>query len=324
MNWYLRKADQTIYGPVDLPTLCAWATHARIMPDDELSPDNQTWQAAPSLADLKMEWFIDLGDDQRYGPLHVLALAELVRDGSAPASQAVVHATDGTTGTIAEILLPILMAQPAPEPPPPPKPAPAPNPAPEPAPVVVAAPAPAPTPAPVEKPAPAEKAPEPASQPVAVEEQLNRLLRGTLSRDEANILEGELKKKLPATLPMAGGNVNTGDMLKSYRELSKKFDGLVAQLYAKDEELAQLRTYRSEAEKELEKQVAEAQAAAEGERAELAKVRLQLAEFEKNHQEVVKAFRDLNDRYIRLRQQSESGLAPAPAKATEKPKVRLV
>ena len=118
MNWYLRKQDQTVYGPVALAALQDWARGGRVLPDDEVSPDRQVWQRAPALPDLQMEWLIDLGDGERFGPVHVLALAELVREGSVPADVWVQHVSDGRISQLAAVALPAVLAVPPPVPPP--------------------------------------------------------------------------------------------------------------------------------------------------------------------------------------------------------------
>ena len=50
-----------------------------------------------------------------------------------------------------------------------------------------------------------------------------------------------------------------------------------------------------------------------------------MVELEQAHVEIVRAYRDLNDRYIRLRQvQSDAGPAAIPPSPSDKPKIRLV
>ncbi len=292
MNWYLQKSDKTIYGPVDLATLCGWAASGRIMPDDEVSSDKKTWQAAPALADLKMVWLIDLGEGERFGPVHQLALADLVRDGSAPVDQPVIHATDGTTCTLAEAVLPALLKQPAPL-------------------------APAPIPEPV-------AAPEPPPPPPAVEDPELPRLRSLLSEAEARLRELELARRAPAELQVANQTVDAATLLDTYRELSHNYDNLLDQLNGKAAELAQTLAAHAAIKKDLENQLAQAREAGQRYQRDAEIARQKMNEVEQTHLEVVRSYRDLNERYIRLRQQqADSASAPAP-KTPEKPKVRLV
>ena len=62
MNWYLRKKDGEIYGPVDLETLQLWATDSRIAPEDEASTDREHWSPASGIPDLGMDWVVELRD----------------------------------------------------------------------------------------------------------------------------------------------------------------------------------------------------------------------------------------------------------------------
>ena len=65
---------------------------------------------------------------------------------------------------------------------------------------------------------------------------------------------------------------------------------------------------------------------------ELAQREERLAKIEQTHADIVRAYRELNDRHIRLRQQTEGQQAPATGDAAappkggrpDKPKVRLV
>ncbi len=91
-QWWLKTADGTRYGPVGLPTLCAWAADARVAPGCVVSPDGERWTAAHELAPLRMDWFVELGDGTEYGPLNLLAVADLVREGSVRVGARLRHA----------------------------------------------------------------------------------------------------------------------------------------------------------------------------------------------------------------------------------------
>ena len=81
-KWTLRKADGSRYGPVPLETLKEWACTGRIAPEDEISEDGSRWVRAATLPALEMRWEVILPDGSAYGPLNILAIGELLLDGS--------------------------------------------------------------------------------------------------------------------------------------------------------------------------------------------------------------------------------------------------
>ena len=52
--------------------------------------------------------------------------------------------------------------------------------------------------------------------------------------------------------------------------------------------------------------------------------RARLAKTEEAHLELVRSYRELNDRHIRLRQKAETAGQPSDTNAGDKPKVRLI
>jgi len=94
VNWHLKK-DDAVYGPVDLATLQHWAADGRIAPDDVLSTDLAAWIRARDMADLKMDWVADLGQGAEMGPLHLLALLDYLRDGTVRPETAIRHKRTG-------------------------------------------------------------------------------------------------------------------------------------------------------------------------------------------------------------------------------------
>lgn len=111
MAWYLKKNSGDVYGPVDLPTLQLWATDGRVAADDQVSEDRQAWQPAPNLSDLAMDWNVQLQDGSFYGPVHVLALRDLLADASVTRTAGLTHKISGEKSTVSEALLPVLMEQ---------------------------------------------------------------------------------------------------------------------------------------------------------------------------------------------------------------------
>jgi len=76
--WYLRIDDGSMYGPVTLNELIAWARQGRIEPHNELSPDGQTWRPACEIDALAMDWEVLLPGENQYGPVCRETLPELI------------------------------------------------------------------------------------------------------------------------------------------------------------------------------------------------------------------------------------------------------
>jgi chromosome segregation ATPase len=78
-RWYVRTPDGTVYGPASLLTLSLWAADARVVPGCEVSPwDTDSWRPAESVPELRMLWFLETAAGTVYGPLNLLAVADLL------------------------------------------------------------------------------------------------------------------------------------------------------------------------------------------------------------------------------------------------------
>ena len=111
MEWYLKKADGEVFGPVSTPALRQWAAGGRIAPDDQLSSDLETWMPAIDLPDLGLDWMVELGPDKIYGPFHLLALGDLIREGGVPAAAPIIHRVTGERHILHEALLLVVLEQ---------------------------------------------------------------------------------------------------------------------------------------------------------------------------------------------------------------------
>ncbi|MBN1269628.1 MAG: DUF4339 domain-containing protein [Kiritimatiellae bacterium] len=109
--WYLKKSDGSVFGPVDTPDLKEWAADGRVAPDDQVSPDQKKWQAAPSLDELGMCWNITVEGDESFGPLHILALCDLVEQGSVARDAQITNTKTGETFAAGEALLTALLSE---------------------------------------------------------------------------------------------------------------------------------------------------------------------------------------------------------------------
>ena len=75
--WYLLKnEDNTLFGPIPLSQLQAWAAAAQISPLDKISQDQSEWNRAPTCPDLYMDWLVQPSPGQLYGPTTVGALRD--------------------------------------------------------------------------------------------------------------------------------------------------------------------------------------------------------------------------------------------------------
>ena len=109
-GWFLKLPDQTVYGPVPLGTLREWAADRRIAPGYEISTDRAEWRLASSLPELNMAWLVEQADGTSYGPLHINAVLEFIREGKVGAADRMRHAATGETGTALEILARLYVA----------------------------------------------------------------------------------------------------------------------------------------------------------------------------------------------------------------------
>ncbi len=101
-HWFILKADGNVYGPATLTELKEWVSDGRIEPDDQLSPDEETWTPAIEYAELEMEYIILFPENQLYGPVHRAVLDQLIKDGDIAADQLVRHASSGRELTARE------------------------------------------------------------------------------------------------------------------------------------------------------------------------------------------------------------------------------
>lgn len=111
-HWYLLKAaDNEIFGPAALDQLRNWAAEAKISPLDRVSNDDRkTWQRAPMITGLQMDWLIEMPDNFLYGPTSVGTLQEFLATGEIDEHVNVINTLDGTKTRISE--LPFFKASP--------------------------------------------------------------------------------------------------------------------------------------------------------------------------------------------------------------------
>lgn len=101
--WFLKKFGAgDIHGPVSFEKLREWADAAQINPQDSVSTDGRSWTKAPMIAELKMDWLVEVPDNPLYGPTTAGALLEFIRMGEIAPSTHIVNCCTGESLTIAE------------------------------------------------------------------------------------------------------------------------------------------------------------------------------------------------------------------------------
>ena len=114
--WYLRKAsDGSMFGPLTFQQLQQWAADAQVSPLDRVSGDQNNWMKAPMLPELQMDYIVEVGEDQYYGPTTLGAIAEFIAAGEIHAETTVTNCKDGSRMRVRDILPPSLL-HPAPAP----------------------------------------------------------------------------------------------------------------------------------------------------------------------------------------------------------------
>jgi hypothetical protein len=103
-SWFLRKhEDGSTFGPVRFDQIARWAATAQIAPHDTLSNDRQTWVKAPMLAQLGMDWLVELTSEHYYGPTTLGALQEFIRLGEIDGETLVINTRNGAHYMIQEM-----------------------------------------------------------------------------------------------------------------------------------------------------------------------------------------------------------------------------
>lgn len=103
-NWFLRKHhDGSVFGPLSFEQLSNWASAAQVAPHDLVSTDQQTWLKAPMIAQLAMDWLVEVTSEHYYGPTTVGAIQEFIQLGDVNAETFVINTCDGTRRQIGDM-----------------------------------------------------------------------------------------------------------------------------------------------------------------------------------------------------------------------------
>lgn len=382
MSWYLKKSDGNIFGPVDDDACVQWAREGRIVPGDQLSEDKLVWIEPSTLEQLGLDWFIPMDDGSPYGPIHALALSELIADDELGLDDTIAHRSTREVHRVAEVLMPALQRYVASlretladeqsraeraqqerdlrddelvrlqkkcaefeaaakqqentlhqrireleE-------------------IVHKQPSASDAQALQQARAELKEAKEAAAlhEKEAVrlkllldEESSKSAARDTESRaqikklqeDELNLLKTieATRGKVDRTERKTNEATGTSDyasLVSAYDDLTRNYDLLMEQFSAKTGDLNSAHAMIATLKKEAEERVARAEETMRRERDDADKARARLAKTEEAHLELVRSYRELNDRHIRLRQKAETAGQPNDTNPGDKPKVRLV
>lgn len=109
--YHLRTPDGTVYGPVDIVTLCLWATDARVIPGCELSERQDVWFPVEAIPELRLNWSVQLMDGSFYGPLNLLAIRVLASENSIPAGARVCEKGTSRDTILNDEMVPLLVEE---------------------------------------------------------------------------------------------------------------------------------------------------------------------------------------------------------------------
>lgn len=103
-TWHLIKAaDKQEYGPITTETLMGWASEAKISPMDKLSNDGRrSWQRAPMILELQMDWLIQMPDQYLYGPTNVATIQEFLATGEIDENVVLINCVDATESRLSD------------------------------------------------------------------------------------------------------------------------------------------------------------------------------------------------------------------------------
>ena len=103
-KWFLMKhEDGTSFGPVTFEQLHEWAKDAQISPLDKVSTDERNWTKAPMIPELEMDYLIEVGPDQYYGPTTIGAVREFLLAGEINVETVITNCKDGSTQQVKNI-----------------------------------------------------------------------------------------------------------------------------------------------------------------------------------------------------------------------------
>lgn len=317
-EWFLRKEDGMVYGPAGMDTLREWAASARIEPSDSISQDQETWRPAADEAGLEMNWLVELEEGGAYGPVHVCALLELASDGTLPGATQVRNARDGRRVSLRALVL-----------------------------IEGGARSPRPAPPKEAETGPGGPAMPPTWQSMARErdrfqkesDRWQERYEREISAAEANLrtLQSDVRKLEEETSELrseldrsrnreellrrqvdrrAEGGAPAGESEAAFLELAQGYEILAAQLADKSEDLGALRQTLARTQVSYAERIAFLEKEVEAERKDARATREELTRSEEACRQVIQSLRELNFRYIQLKESRPVSAPEAPLESS--------
>lgn len=82
VEYYVRGADDKVFGPVDMATLVEWTGDSRLDSTSVVSTDQKTWTPAPLIPELEMIWLVETDPGTFYGPFNRRVVDGLIEAGT--------------------------------------------------------------------------------------------------------------------------------------------------------------------------------------------------------------------------------------------------
>jgi flagellar motor protein MotB len=89
--WFLKKKNNTLYGPVSIDELSAWARECRIVAGNLISGDKKNWIPVEEIPELEMDWLARRQDGKQFGPFPLSALPALLEHRVLPKDATLTH-----------------------------------------------------------------------------------------------------------------------------------------------------------------------------------------------------------------------------------------
>lgn len=103
-QWFLRKhADGEIFGPVSFDQIREWSMSAQVHPQDVISNDGRTWNKAPMLSELQMDWLVEIPGQPLYGPTTAGTLLEFLKAGEISAETKILNCCSGAITRLGDV-----------------------------------------------------------------------------------------------------------------------------------------------------------------------------------------------------------------------------
>jgi hypothetical protein len=100
--YLLKHEEGEIFGPIPFHQLQQWAHDAQVSPLDKISTDEKTWVKAPMIPALDMDYLVEVGPDQFYGPTTLGAVKEFIVAGEITMETLLTNCHDGTEKAVGD------------------------------------------------------------------------------------------------------------------------------------------------------------------------------------------------------------------------------